>query len=319
MRKIFTPNDYLPSSIRTDEGSRKKPHEGGASSFQDTDNDPSIKWEAPWLAAGQTEPGWWRAFAIDHGVRSTRTPDKLIRKPQETNVFDLPTGEPMGAGRLAEVAMNKPEEEIHKRIEKLRAALEVPRLGAFAPRVANPPPIAAAPPRALTQEITAAEVALPELVDPSIAPTAPTVTALLRADPLPQTEPRMIPLLLPRMTMFTPSAFQSTLYRIDISLKRATLPLANEAVTQWEQPKTQVAETGEATDMRSPEVAAIVVGDDHGHSLTPDPDPGLREVKDAQAPGTEPPADAATIQEVEPAEKITGSSKITAGVEIGYL
>ena len=53
----------------------------------------------------------------------------------------------------------------------------------------------------------------------------------------------MIPLLLPRMTMFTPSAFQSTLYRIDISLKRATLPLADEAVTQWEQPETPVAET----------------------------------------------------------------------------
>ena len=169
MRKIFTPNDYLPSSIRTDEGSRKKPHEGGASSFQDTDNDPSIMWEEPWLATGQTEPGWWRAFATDHGVRSTRTPDKLIRKPQETNVFDLPTGEPMGAGRLAEAAMNKPEEEIHKRIEKLRAALEVPRLGAFAPRVANPPPIAAAPPQAPIQEITAVEAAMPELVDPTIA------------------------------------------------------------------------------------------------------------------------------------------------------
>jgi hypothetical protein len=103
MRKIFTPNDYLLSSPRTDEGSRKKPHDGGASSFQDIDSDPSIKWEEPWLATGQTEPGWWRAFAIDHGVRSTRTPDKLIRKPQETNVFDLPTGEPMEAGRLAEI------------------------------------------------------------------------------------------------------------------------------------------------------------------------------------------------------------------------
>src|SRR5918995_1139294 len=197
MRKIFTPNDYLPSSIRTDEGSRKKPHEGGASSFQDTDNDPSMMWEEPWLATGQTEPGWWRAFATDHGVRSTRTPDKLIRKPQETNVFDLPTGEPMGAGRLAEAAMNKPEEEIHKRIEKLRAALEVPCLGAFAPRVANPPPIAAAPPRTPIEEFTAVEAAMPELVDPTIASAAPTVTVPLRADPLPQTEPRMIPLLLP--------------------------------------------------------------------------------------------------------------------------
>src|SRR3712207_8266127 len=109
MRKILTPNDYLPSSIRNDEGPRRKPHEGGASSFQDIGSDPGTKWEEPWLATGQSEPGWWRAFAIDHGVRSTRTPDKLIRKSQETNVFNLPTGEPMGAGWLAEVAMNKPD------------------------------------------------------------------------------------------------------------------------------------------------------------------------------------------------------------------
>jgi hypothetical protein len=66
---------------------------------------------------------------------------------------------------------------------------------------------------------------MPELVDSTIAEAAPAVTAPLRADPLPQTELRVIPLLLPRMTMFTPSAFQSTLYRIDISLKRPTLPL----------------------------------------------------------------------------------------------
>src|SRR3712207_8122447 len=51
---------------------RSKPHEGGASSYQDIDSDPGTKWEEPWLATGQSEPGWWRAFAIDHGVRSTR-------------------------------------------------------------------------------------------------------------------------------------------------------------------------------------------------------------------------------------------------------
>src|SRR3712207_4854927 len=106
MRKILTPNDYLPSSIRNDEGPRRKPHEGGASSFQDIGSDPGTKWEEPWLATGQSEPGWWRAFAIDHGVRSTRTPDKLIRKPQETNVFDLPTGEPMEAGDRKSTRLN---------------------------------------------------------------------------------------------------------------------------------------------------------------------------------------------------------------------
>jgi hypothetical protein len=105
------------------------------------------RWDEPWLATGQSEPGWWRAFAIDHGVRSTRTPDKLIKRQQETNVIDLPTGEPMEAGRMAEVALNKPEEEIHRRIERLRAALEAPPNEAFTPKPAHAAPLAAATPR----------------------------------------------------------------------------------------------------------------------------------------------------------------------------
>src|SRR3712207_3401885 len=106
MRKSFMSDTYLSSSARTNEGSRKEPHEGGASSFQEADISSGTKWEEPWLAMGQTEPGWWRAFAIDHGVRSTRTPDKLIRRPQETNVFDLPTGEPMEAGDRKSTRLN---------------------------------------------------------------------------------------------------------------------------------------------------------------------------------------------------------------------
>src|SRR3712207_1780393 len=106
MRKLFMSDVYLPSSVRTNEGSQKEPHERGVPSFQGDDGSPSTKWEEPWLAVGQTEPGWWRAFAIDHGVRSTRTPDKLIRKPQETNVFDLPTGEPMEAGDRKSTRLN---------------------------------------------------------------------------------------------------------------------------------------------------------------------------------------------------------------------
>ncbi|WP_246812401.1 DNA translocase FtsK [Microvirga sp.] len=177
---------------------------------------------------GQTEPGWWRAFAIDHGVRSTRTPDKLIRKPQETNVFDLPTGEPMEAGRLAEVAMNKPKEEIHKRIEKLRAALEVPPLGAFAPRATNPPPIAAAPPQAAVREVAAVEAVMSEKVDARMAEAAQIVPEAIGADPLPHAEPPVVSLLLPQMAMFMPSAFQATLYRIDVSVKRPLLSLPDE-------------------------------------------------------------------------------------------
>jgi hypothetical protein len=95
--------------------------------------------------------------------------------------------------------------------------------------------------------------------------------------------------------------------------------LADEAVTQWEQPETPVAETEEARVVRNREVAAIVFGDDHGEALAPDAAPELQEVGDTQARGTEPPVDVATLQEVEPVEEITGSSEMTTGVEIGYL
>ncbi|MBL0408329.1 hypothetical protein JKG68_31130, partial [Microvirga aerilata] len=131
----------------------------------------------------------------------------------------------MEAGRLAEVAMNKPKEEIHKRIEKLRAALEVPPLGAFAPRAANPPPIAATRPQAAIREVAAIEAVMPGKVDASIAEAAQIAPEVVGADSLPQAEPRVISHLLPQMTMFMPSAFQATLYRIDVSLKRPLLSL----------------------------------------------------------------------------------------------
>ena len=131
MRKTFMSNDYLPSALRVEDGAAERMHEGGATPFPSSNNSPGPNWEEPWRATGQAEPGWWQAFAIDHGVRSTRTPDKFIRKPQETNVFDLPTGELMQEDRLAELAMNTPEDEIHKRIERLRAAIEAPPLKTF--------------------------------------------------------------------------------------------------------------------------------------------------------------------------------------------
>ncbi|MDF2812913.1 MAG: cell division protein FtsK, partial [Microvirga sp.] len=34
-------------------------------------------WKTPWSEAGLPEPGWWRAFAVDTNVRSTRTPRRV--------------------------------------------------------------------------------------------------------------------------------------------------------------------------------------------------------------------------------------------------
>src|SRR5215212_10220974 len=148
MRKISMPNDYLPSAIRTEDGAPRGSHESDALPFQGMNNGPSTNWEEPWLAMGQAEPGWWQAFALDHGVRSTRTPDKFIRKSPDTNVFDLPTGAPMHADRLAKAVMNKSEEEIHKRIERLRAAIEAPLIKTFAHQSQD----AVQPPSALSVE-----------------------------------------------------------------------------------------------------------------------------------------------------------------------
>src|SRR4051794_36727768 len=167
MRKIFTPNDYLPSAIRTEDGTVRRSHESEALPFQSLNTNPSTNWEEPWLAMGQAEPGWWQAFALDHGVRSTRTPDKFIRKSPDTNVFDLPTGELMRADRLAELAMNKPEDEIHKRIERLRAAIEAPPLKTFTQKAQS----AVQPPSApAVEQPKAADV--PRKAEPPPAPAA---------------------------------------------------------------------------------------------------------------------------------------------------
>ncbi len=38
---------------------------------------PAHTWKTPWSEAGLPEPGWWKAFAVDKNVRSTRTPRRI--------------------------------------------------------------------------------------------------------------------------------------------------------------------------------------------------------------------------------------------------
>jgi S-DNA-T family DNA segregation ATPase FtsK/SpoIIIE len=189
---------------------------------------------------GQAEPGWWHAFAIDHGVRSTRTPDKFIRKPQETNIFDLPTGELMKPDRLAELAMSKPEDEIHKRIERLRAAIEAPPVKTFAQKARDVLQPLSTP--ALGQPKAAYG---PRQAEPHLAPEAHDVETPVSetvenvSQPFPETP--MTSLLPAVATMFVPSAFQSALYRINMSLKHPLLTLAATATDE-----RQVTETAPA-------------------------------------------------------------------------
>ncbi|MET0531538.1 MAG: DNA translocase FtsK, partial [Microvirga sp.] len=259
MRKIFMPNDYLPSSIRTEDGASRSSHESDVLPFQDMNNGRSTNWEEPWLAMGQAEPGWWQAFAIDHGVRSTRTPDKFIRKSPETNVFDLPTGELMNADRLAEVAMNKPEDEIHKRIERLRAAMEAAPVKTFAQKVQGVvQPLPA--PSVEQREVSDA----PRQVEPPSASKAhgaqtDIIESIERAS---QTRSPMASIAIPP-AMFVPSAFQSALYRIDVSLKYSLLTLINAISGEGEAQAPQAAPQEESCGSETIEPNAIVFD---GHS-----------------------------------------------------
>ena len=262
MRKISTPNDYLPSAVRTEDGSCRRSQESEALPFQSLNTSPSTNWEEPWLAMGQAQPGWWQAFALDHGVRSTRTPDKFIRKPQDTNVFDLPTGELMRADRLAELAMNKPEDEIHKRIERLRAAIEAPPLKTFTQQAQS----AGQPPSASAMEQPRA-TDVPRKAEPPRASAAHDVeipvSEAVETVSQPVPEPPITSLPTPS-TKFVPSAFQSALYRIDVSLKHALLTITDAVADEPEVPEAPLAATiGEACGSESRE--ADVIGLD-GHS-----------------------------------------------------
>jgi hypothetical protein len=244
MRKIVMPNEYLPSALRTEVGIPRRSHEGEIPPFQHVSDSPSTNWEEPWLSIGQAEPGWWQAFSIDQGVRSTRTPDKFIRKQQDTNVFDLPTGELMGADRLAELARSKSEDEIHKRIERLRAAMEAPPAKTFGQKERAIQPLsgpAVEPPKVVEARTKA---------DPSDAPGVhgveiprPEVVGT-GSQPLSETLMTFLPM---RTMIFVPSAFQSALYRIDVLLKHPLLMLTDRIGDVQEVPKAPLSATSEKT------------------------------------------------------------------------
>ena len=64
------PNPDSPSS------EARLPQVGGTAQVgrQDITASP---WKTPWSEAGLPEPGWWKAFAVDKNVRSTRTPRRI--------------------------------------------------------------------------------------------------------------------------------------------------------------------------------------------------------------------------------------------------
>ena len=124
MRKPFKSNEFLPAAIQSNLKTAETPQ--GIAGRGDSREEQGDKWvwETPWSSAGESEPGWWQAFALAEGVRATRTPDRFIKKQPDTNVVALPAGEGMDAARLARAADRSCEEAIHTRLERLRAAVE---------------------------------------------------------------------------------------------------------------------------------------------------------------------------------------------------
>jgi hypothetical protein len=160
---------------------------------------------------------------------------------------------------------------------------------------------------------------MPEKVDASIAEAAQIVPEAVGADPLPQAELPVIPLLPPQMTMFMPSALQATLYRIDVSLKRPWLSLPDEAAAQWEQPDTQVAELRDIIDVCAPEVPEILLDEDLRQSVAPTAAAELHDVGYEQASRTKRHAAVAAIVEGATVQEIAGSSEMDIGSEIGAV
>jgi hypothetical protein len=147
----------------------------------------------------------------------------------------------MRADRLAELAMNKPEDEIHKRIERLRATIEAPPLKTFTQKAQS----AVQPPSApAVEQPKAADV--PRKAEPPPAPAAHDVEIPLSeavetvSQPVPEI---LITSLLMPSTKFVPSAFQSALYRIDVSLKHSLLTLTETATDKPDGPEAPLAAT----------------------------------------------------------------------------
>jgi hypothetical protein len=124
MPKPLKPNDLLPAAIQSEGGNSVTPAKASTQNLSAKMTGDRFGWEHPWSSAGESEPGWWRAFALDKDVRATRTPDRFIKKPVESNVVALPTSEAMDAVRLARAADKSCKEAIHRRLEGLRNAVQ---------------------------------------------------------------------------------------------------------------------------------------------------------------------------------------------------
>ena len=106
------------------------PHAGGTaqSGRQDV---PVSPWKTPWSEAGLPEPGWWKAFAVDKNVRSTRTPRRVTAdqaRGRRQSFGDRRGGDhaPSSPRKCRNLALENP---VANRIADLRSAFRAVRGG----------------------------------------------------------------------------------------------------------------------------------------------------------------------------------------------
>ncbi|WP_210496058.1 DNA translocase FtsK [Microvirga antarctica] len=89
------------------------------------------RWKTPWSEAGLPEPGWWKAFAVDRNVRSTRTPQRVtadrtatLAKASAIVAAVTKTLEPRPHPEEVSAAAAKPQENpVRHQIADLHSAL----------------------------------------------------------------------------------------------------------------------------------------------------------------------------------------------------
>ncbi|MDP8920385.1 MAG: FtsK/SpoIIIE domain-containing protein, partial [Pseudomonadota bacterium] len=230
MRNSFKPNDFLPTAIQQEGKDAGTPTEAKKLGDSSVGTGLEFAWETPWSSAGETEPGWWQAFALSKGVRATRTPDRFIKKQPETNVVALPAHEGVEAARMARAADKSCEDTIRNRLERLQAAVEARATDAKTPERAE---------RSLASGARTVPVAMgaaastEEVAEPSEVHTAVELEAASYESIEPEMEiwhadeeaahehpadllPVPVTLLAPAFSAF---AFQSGLYDIAVFLK----------------------------------------------------------------------------------------------------
>ncbi|MBL0406572.1 hypothetical protein JKG68_21680, partial [Microvirga aerilata] len=244
MRNSFKPNDFMPAAIQQEgktAGTSPETRSLGDSAVR---TGLEFAWETPWSSAGETEPGWWQAFALSKGVRATRTPDRFIRKQPETNVVALPPSEGAEAARLARAADRSCEETIRRRLERLQAAVESGATDAKVPERAEPAPASAARTAPVAEEAARPIEAVAEVSEVHMAvdleaesyeyaePETEILYTIEEAPHEPEAElllPVPVASLAPAFSAF---AFQSSLYDIAVFLKPETMLEPVEAADQ---------------------------------------------------------------------------------------